>query len=280
MLNALPFFIYWISELKKAILYTLGVVAALAVALLFYVRANEPAVPERTVIAHAGGNIDSLTYTNSREAVEHAIASGVKYIELDVVISPEGEPLAFHSSDDMIDTIYSCDPPHIGEFTAAPLRGKNGKTYTPLTWREINEIFLSHPDLIFVVDKTDDPEVLEKYFPKLKSRMVVECFSMERYKEVTKAGFKQAMLSEEAFTPGVVIWQDIKHLFCSEEPRVDMIAIGRDTYNDIRETRWFIKLCNIPMAMWSATDRNRAEEMFDKISTLRMVYTNEVGSGK
>ena len=248
----------------------------LGVAMVLYVRANEPEVPERDIIAHAGGNIDSLTYTNSREAVEHAIECGVKYIELDIVISPEGEPLAFHSSDDMIDTIYSCDPPHIGEFTASPLRGKNGKTYTPVTWREINEIFLAHPDLIFVVDKTDDPAILEKYFPKLKDRMIVECFSMERYKEVTRAGFKQAMLSEEAFSPSAIIWQDIKHLFNDDEPRVDLVAIGRDTYNSDRATRWFIKLCNIPMGMWSANDRNRASEMFNKIPQARMLYTNEV----
>lgn len=248
----------------------------LAVALVLYVRANEPAVPKRVIIAHAGGNIDSLTYTNSREAVEHAIGCGVKYIELDIVVSPEGEPLAFHSSDDMIDTIYSCDPPHIGEFTASPLRGKNGKTYTPLTWREINEIFLSHPDLFLVVDKTDDPAILEKYFPKLKSRMIVECFSMQRYKEVANAGYKQAMLSEEAFSPGVVIWQDIKHLFCSDEPRVEMVAMGRNNYNSNRSTRWFIKMCDIPMAMWSATDRQQANETFSRIPQARMLYTNEV----
>ncbi|MBR5085696.1 MAG: hypothetical protein IKX31_01670 [Muribaculaceae bacterium] len=263
--------------MKKVVFYILCIVVALAVSLVFYVRANEPDVPDNSVIAHAGGNIDSLTYTNSREAVEHAIACGVKYIELDVVISPEGEPLAFHSSDDMIDTVYSCDPPHIGEFISAPLRGKNGKSYTPLTWREINEIFLAHPDITFVVDKTDDPAVLEKYFPKLKKRMVVECFSLERYKEITHAGFKQAMLSEEAVSPVTVIWQDVKHLFNSNEPRVDMVAIGRDTYNSDRKMRWFIKLCNLPMAMWSATDQNRAKEMFDKIPNLWMVYTNELG---
>ena len=264
------------SVVKKVILYTLGLVVALGVALLLYVRSNNPDVPNNTIIAHAGGNIDSLTYTNSREAVEHAIACGVKYIELDVVVSPEGEPLAFHSSEDMVDTIYSCDPPHMSEFTATPLQGKNGKTYTPLTWREINEIFLSHPDLFFVVDKTDDPVILEKYFPKLKKRMIVECFSMKRYKEVVNAGFKQAMLSEEAVSPGAVIWQDIKHLFCGDEPRVDMIAIGRDNYNSNRSMRWFIKICNIPMAMWSATDRDRAGEMFDEVPTLRMLYTNEL----
>ena len=263
--------------MKKVVLYTLGIVVVLAVALVIYVRANEPAVPDNSVIAHAGGNVDSLTYTNSREAVEHAIACGVKFVELDVVISPEGEPLAFHSSDDMIDTIYSCDPPHIGEFISAPLRGKNGKSYTPLTWREINEIFLAHPDITFVVDKTDDPAILEKYFPKLKKRMVVECFSLERYKEITRAGFKQAMLSEEAVSPGTVIWQDIKHLFNRNEPRVDMVAISRDTYNSDRKIRWFIKLCNLPMAMWSATDENKAKEMFDKIPTLWMIYTNELG---
>lgn len=262
--------------MKKVVLYTLGLVVLLAMALLLYLRANEPNVPERTIIAHAGGNIDSLEYTNSREAVEHAIAGGVKFIELDIVISPEGEPLAFHSSEDMIDTIYSCDPPHMSEFTAAPLRGKNGKTYTPLTWREINEIFLAHPDVTFVVDKTDDPVVLEKFFPKLKDRMVVECFSMDRYREVKHAGFKDAMLNEDAVSPCAVIMQDIKHLFNSDEPRVNMIAIGRKTYINDRSMRRFIKLCNIPMAMWSATDQKRADEMFDDMSTLRMVYVNEL----
>lgn len=254
----------------------MGLVVLLAMALLLYLRANEPNVPERTIVAHAGGNIDSLEYTNSREAVEHAIAGGVKFIELDIVISPEGEPLAFHSSEDMIDTIYSCDPPHMSEFTAAPLRGKNGKTYTLLTWREINEIFLAHPDVTFVVDKTDDPVVLEKFFPKLKDRMVVECFSMDRYREVKHAGFKEAMLNEDAVSPCAVIMQDIKHLFNSDEPRVNMIAIGRKTYINDRSMRRFIKLCNIPMAMWSATDQKRADEMFDDMSTLRMVYANEL----
>lgn len=262
--------------MKKLVLYILGILVLLALALLLYLRANEPAVPERTIIAHAGGNIDSLEYTNSREAVEHAIACGVKFIELDIVVSPEGEPLAFHSSEDMIDTIYSCDPPHMSEFTAAPLRGKNGKTYTPLTWREINEIFLAHPDLTFVVDKTDDPAILEKYFPKLKNRMVIECFSMDRYREIKRAGFKEAMLNEDAVSPSDVIVQDLKHLFDSNEPRVDMIAIGRKKYNNDRSLRRFIKLCNIPMAMWSATDLKRAEEMFGKIPQARMLYTNEL----
>ena len=248
----------------------------LAGAMLLYLRHNEPAVPERTIIAHAGGNIDSLCYTNSREAVLHAIDCGVKYIELDIVISPEGEPLAFHSSEDMIDTIYSCDPPHISEFTTAPLRGKNGKTYTPLTWREINEIFLAHPDLILVADKTDDPDVLEKYFPKLKKRMIVECFSMERYKEVTKRGFRQAMLSEGNFTTLSLLIQNLKHLFCSDEPRVEMLAMSRHTYSTARMLRWFIKITDMKLAIWTALDRQSADDMFNRIPQAQMIYTNEL----
>ena len=84
------------------------------------------------------------------------------------------------------------------------------------------------------------------------------------------------MLSEEAVSPGAVIAQDLKHLFCSDEPRVDMIAIGRNTYNTNRTLRWFIKLCNLPMAMWSATDQNRANEIFNHNPQLRALYTNEL----
>lgn len=261
---------------KKIILWTMVVLAVLAVAFVAYMRDNDCVVPERTIIAHAGGSIDSLIYTNSREAVMNAIAQGVKYIELDVVISPEGEPLAFHSSPDMIDTLYSCDPPHIGEFTSAPLRSKNGKTYTPLTWREINEIFLAHPDLTFVVDKTDDPAILEKFFPKLKERMVVECFSMKRYAQAKKAGFKQAMLSENCIGRTTILWQGIKHIFCPDEPRVEMIAMSRHTYDSQRLNRWMIKIFNIHVAMWTAVDRQSAEKIFHNAPQVRMIYTNEL----
>ena len=106
--------------------------------------------------------------------------------------------------------------------------------------------------------------------------MIVECFSMERFKEVKHAGFRQAMLSENVLSPGTVIVQDLKHLFNSNEPRVDMIAIGRDTYNGDRVLRWFIKICNIPLAMWSATDPNHAQKLFNNIPTARMLYTNEL----
>ncbi|MBQ2561806.1 MAG: hypothetical protein II559_00120 [Muribaculaceae bacterium] len=261
---------------KKIIIVTMATLAALAVAFVAYMRNNDCVVPERTIIAHAGGSIDSLTYSNSREAVMNAIAQGVKYIELDIVISPEGEPLAFHSSPDMIDTLYSCDPPHMGEFKAAPLRGKNGKLYTPLTWREINEIFLSHPDLTFVVDKTDDPAILKKFFPRLKNRMVVECFSLERYAQVKKAGFRQAMLSENSVGRTTIVWQGIKHIFCPGEPKVEMIAMSRDTYDHQRLNRWLIKIFNIPVAMWTAVDLENAQKIFNNAPQVRMIYTNEL----
>ena len=60
----------------------MATLAVLAAAFVAYMRNNDCVVPERTIIAHAGGSIDSLTYSNSREAVMNAIAQGVKYIEL------------------------------------------------------------------------------------------------------------------------------------------------------------------------------------------------------
>ena len=262
--------------LKKITIAIIIVAVALTAAMLLYVRDNETPVPPRTVIAHAGGAIDSLTYTNSLEAVQNAVARGVKFIELDIVISPEGEPLAFHSSPDVIDTIYSCDPPHMDEFVKEPIRARNGKTYTKLTWREINKLFLDNPNLILVVDKTDDPQVLEKYFPKLKKRMIVECFSMERFVEVSKRGFMMAMLSEEAFSPAAVLKQDLKHLFGHDEPRVTMLAMGKGYYNAHRKARWFIKIANLGMAMWTAQDRQAASQTFETIPQATMVYTNNL----
>lgn len=256
--------------LKKIILGAITTLLILAAALVLSVRRHDCPIEERAIIAHAGGCIDSLRYTNSREAVEHAIAQGVKYIELDIRLSADGEPFALHSSQDLIEQEFKSYPPTIDEFRSKPLLGKNGKQYTPLTWCEINEIFLQHPDICLVVDKTDDPKILAKYFAQLKNRMIVECFTMQRYVEVSQSGFMLAMLSESAYSPSAVLKQNLKHLFCPDEPLVEMLAMWSGNYSN-KSNRIFINLLNIPTAIWTASDRREADQLFSSTNA-RMVY--------
>jgi len=48
------------------------------------------------LIAHAGGGINGLKYTNSLEAMEQSIEHGFKMVELDLLISSDGRIVAVH----------------------------------------------------------------------------------------------------------------------------------------------------------------------------------------
>ena len=49
------------------------------------------------LIAHAGGVIDSCTYTNSREAMLHSLAKGYRFIEFDLLFTSDSVLVAAHS---------------------------------------------------------------------------------------------------------------------------------------------------------------------------------------
>ena len=51
---------------------------------------------EHHYIAHAGGAIDGIRYTNSKEAILNSISKGAKYIELDLSLTRDGKLVAVH----------------------------------------------------------------------------------------------------------------------------------------------------------------------------------------
>lgn len=52
--------------------------------------------PEQNYIAHGGGAIDGHIATNSLEAIDNAIAHGIKYIELDLQLTADSILVAAH----------------------------------------------------------------------------------------------------------------------------------------------------------------------------------------
>ena len=73
--------------------------------------AHKIAAPE--MIAHGGGEIDGIQYTNSREALLQSIARGYKFIEIDFKETIEGELFGAHSSREFREFTELADIGHI-----------------------------------------------------------------------------------------------------------------------------------------------------------------------
>lgn len=126
------------------------------------------------IIAHAGGQIDGHIYTNSLEALNNSYNEGAKIFELDIRETKDGYYVGTHDWKTWAQqTGYSGElPPNLEEFKRYKILNK----YTAMSFEDINNWFLSHPDVVFITDKVDKPLKMVNLFYD-KSKIKMELFS-------------------------------------------------------------------------------------------------------
>lgn len=139
------------------------------------------------LIAHAGGEIDGLTYTNSLEALESSLEGGFRFIELDLRRTLDNRYFAAHRVKEFnAMTGYAENfeiPP-----TASDVRGRmiDGK-YTPILLEDLAPLFEKHPERVLVTDKANRYRKLLDEFP-LPDQLLVEVRNVDQYVAAKLAG--------------------------------------------------------------------------------------------
>ena len=138
-------------------------------------------------IAHAGGKIDNITYTNSLEALTENYKKGFRYFELDILKTADNKFVAAHDWKKWRKNHgFQEDEPITHEiFMSRKAKNK----FTPLSIAEINAWFKNHPDAILVTDKVNTPKQFSEAF-NFKSRLIMELFSAQAIKEANKHQIK------------------------------------------------------------------------------------------
>ncbi|MEM7102866.1 MAG: sulfatase-like hydrolase/transferase [Bacteroidota bacterium] len=144
-------------------------------------------------IAHAGGTIDGIRYTNTLEALNRAYRNGFRWFELDILITDDGQFVAAHDwikwhqmtgSDGRAAVTYQT-------FMSKKILDK----YTPLDIQRINDWFRKHNDAILVTDKINDPMAFAQVF-EFPERLVMEVFSREAVNAAKQVKGLRVMLSQ------------------------------------------------------------------------------------
>lgn len=105
------------------------------------------------------------------------------------------------------------------EFAKSRILGK----YTPISYKDILDIWNKHPNLILVTDKISNPRILNKFLGQLHDRTMVECFSMHDYNVLKETGwtvFFSGKISKKTF-----VKRNIKELI-----RLRSLPIFADNY--------------------------------------------------
>lgn len=141
-------------------------------------------------IAHAGGEIERFTYTNSLEALNKSYQDGFRIFELDIIKTRDNVYVAAHDWKQWkAMTMYKGRlPPDRNTFKKFKISGK----FTSMDIQDINTWFHDHPDATLVTDKVNDPKTFSQQFVD-KKRLMMELFTWDAVQTAQKIGIKSVM---------------------------------------------------------------------------------------
>ena len=146
-------------------------------------------------IAHAGGEVNGIKSTNTKDALDQNYKKGFRLFELDIIETSDGKLVAAHDwrmwsrFTDYTGTL----PPTHAEFMKEKIYGD----YTTLDMEGINTWFAEHPDATLVTDKVNDPIAFADAFID-KNRLIMELFSIMAVEKASQQRIN-AMISHKAF---------------------------------------------------------------------------------
>ncbi len=104
------------------------------------------------LIFHAGGGIDGLDYTNSKEALEAVLEKGESFVEIDFMYTSDHELVCMHKWGEQWGKE---EAPSIEEFISSKIYGK----YSAMTAAELIQYMECYPNLYIIIDTKEENQI-------------------------------------------------------------------------------------------------------------------------
>lgn len=222
-------------------------------------RFRSPAENRDILIAHAGGGLGELTYTNAREALETSIAAGFKFIELDLLLTCDGHLAAAHDwalFNKITGAPESRDCLSLAEFRSRRLHGEFGV----LGAAEINEIFARHQDVHLVTDKIRDFGALTGQLSLPPERMLVEVSSYKQYRKALAAGLKYPVLAFYSLKR----FKRLKYQWLFRSGKISLIALPEKMLPQVEEDLAELYQRGITIFVFTSNDPARVRQVLNR----------------
>ena len=195
-------------------------------------------------IAHAGGAIDGINYTNCLEALDLSYSKGCKLFELDLIYTSDEKIVAAHHwglYKSMVNYPGTIDntPLTEEEFLSFKIHGK----YTPLNMDAINLWFQNHPDAILITDKINYPARIYDEF-LFRDRVIMELFFWEAVDKAIELGIKPLVSENLIFGT-----QNIEQIL--EDKKIEYIGMSRYSIAGNEDFLRQLKAKGIKNYVWS-----------------------------
>ena len=149
------------------------------------------------LVAHAGGEIYGITYSNSLEALNSSYTKNFKLFELDFEWTKDGYPVCLHDWDKMGKRMFLETPKQL---TLKEFHDK--QTFLDLTLIDLSQLekwLLSHPGAYIITDVKNKNIALLDYICQnhnnIKHRIIPQVYSTDEYVSANKLGYSSIIFS-------------------------------------------------------------------------------------
>ena len=146
-------------------------------------------------IAHAGGGVNGITYTNSYDALNLNISNGFKYFELDFSFTKDGQLVCLHDWANSFKRSFgfSTDKKvtllEFKHLVATKSKFEKCTLDGLIVWMEKN------PSAFIITDVKEDNvkalRIMAKTIPQSFGRIIPQIYAPENFKKVKNLGYKQ-----------------------------------------------------------------------------------------
>lgn len=151
------------------------------------------------VVAHAGGGIDGLSYTNSQEALDSALLKGVHYFELDFEWTSDHELVCMHDWDSDFYTKFglTSGPISLAEYKRLKMR-------VGLHQLELNDVVKwvhkHQKDQVFIItdikhENLTGLRLIAQLYPEMTKYFIPQIYYFLEYPQVREMGFDHVILT-------------------------------------------------------------------------------------
>jgi glycerophosphoryl diester phosphodiesterase len=160
-------------------------------------------------IAHAGGGINDMKYTNSLEALDNSYQNGFKFIEMDLSLTSDEEIVMLHGWESEMEGLFNENKGirSLAEFKNFKMVGN----LTPTSFADTANWLSHHLDIYLITDIKEDViftlEKIKKEYPELQNRIIPQIYFFKEYAPVVELGYDKIilMLYYANYHPNLVI---------------------------------------------------------------------------
>lgn len=145
-------------------------------------------------VAHAGGQIEGKTYTNSYDALDFNLQNGFTYFELDFSFTADNQLVCIHEWEFGAQRVFGAalkEKPSLKQFEYL---ARNIATFKSCTLKGLSEWLLKNPGATIVTDVKEDNitalKQISNTVPDASHRVIPQIYQPDNFNTIRKMGYQ------------------------------------------------------------------------------------------